>query len=229
MNELNLLGASKHYEATAKLMEVAMPKLLEYAHVLNECFREWELTFRLHPTSVSPKARYRDENDLRGHKLVLQLGEAVGLAAALDRRLPRDIHDLLLRAEAMGLEARVIFQNLLGALPPGMYITTRLITYMPGRHPAQRLHLDSGVATLIHRPAHDDRLVIDGHNEAPSLDHPSVLAITGEDCHKISKGLTPTWHSVKPLTQLRPRHVITHFLWDGHADEGATSIAMHAA
>ncbi|UVT27731.1 hypothetical protein NXT08_24410 (plasmid) [Rhodococcus pyridinivorans] len=229
MNELDLYGPSKHYEATAKLMEDAMPELISYANVLVERFEEWRLSFRMHPTSVLPKARYRDENDLRGRKLVLQLGEAVGLSTALDRRLPHSLHDLLLMGEIMGLEARVLFEKLLGALPQGMYVTTRLISYLPGRHPAQRLHVDSGVATLIHRPAFDDRLVIDGHGVAPSLDQPSILMLAGKDCRKIDEDLMPVWHSVKPLAQLRPRHVITHFLWDGRAVGNTTQVMRRAA
>lgn len=224
---LKFLGPSRDHTTLDELMEQAAPYLQEgrgFAR-FEQWASEWndKLGWSL-PAPARAKARHRDARDPRGHKSSIQVVPGMLWLATRDKQTPSVMRALMEAAEEhMRASCEMFHEHIVRSCPT--LISTRLIRYLPGFYPAQRWHVDGGIATIIHRPAGDDRLLVGrpGHDLRTAAANavaapadtalPSTLLITGAQCaltHRRAKALP---HAVQPLETSRSRFVATSLLW----------------
>ncbi|MBX9918432.1 MAG: 2OG-Fe(II) oxygenase family protein [Mycolicibacterium frederiksbergense] len=212
------LGASDQHEHIEKLFVDAQDDLVDPQ--TQEVFLEWTAQWRRElgnalPRGLLPRLRNRTSTDAKGHKLSIQVSPGLyWIAKQHDwNGLGPNVVRLFTELEVRQAEASTTFRTLLPLAHIPTFVTARVIGYRPGRQLGQRWHFDPSIATIIHREAHDSRLIAENAPSLPSGPQPTATMIMGAAASTVFPGVEPLRHAVLPIDQGTLRVSITYFLW----------------
>jgi hypothetical protein len=177
---------------------------------------------------TASKIDYHGPDDLRGHKLSVQLEYREAERILWDRDVADPFRALaaatvrLVRHDLQRSPIRLLFSE-----PDRRLSTVRGIIYYPGAHPGVDWHTDGCLAQFISIPAHDASLTLlirpprgsHGGRRPVMIEGgaaPETVLLLGRQAPRLKRSAVATSHAVAAVSARRA--VATHFLWDRGED-----------